>query len=68
MTQKEYVNPSYRRSDHPSFQEKHHTLIIDPQGASNKAIPTESGKLRFENGVAVLPNDERARDIVDELN
>ena len=68
MTQKDYVNPSYRRSDHPSFQEKHHTLIIDAQGASNKVIPTESGNLRFENGVAVLPSDDRARDIVDELN
>lgn len=68
MTQKEYVNPSYRRSDHPSFRDKKHTIIVDAQGASNKSIPTESGTLRFENGVAVLPNDERARDIVDELN
>lgn len=65
---KKYVNPSYRRPDHPSFQEKKHTLIIDAQGASNKRIKTESGTLRFENGVAVLPNDERGRDIVDELN
>ena len=68
MADKDYVNPSYRRSDHPSFNDKYHTLIIDAQGASNKVIPTESGNLRFENGVAVLPNDERARDIVDELN
>lgn len=65
---KDYKNPSYRRSDHPSFQEKRHNLLIDAQGASNKTIATESGKLKFENGVAVLPNDERARDIVDELN
>ena len=65
---KKYVNPSYRQSNHPSFQEKKHTLIIDAQGASNKSIKTESGTLRFENGVAVLPHDERGRDIVDELN
>jgi hypothetical protein len=67
MTQKEYVNPSYRRSDHPSFQEKKHTLVIDNQGASNRDIQTESGTLRFENGVAVLPNDTRAKDIYDEI-
>ena len=65
---KKYINPSYRQSNHPSFQEKKHTLIIDAQGASNKFIKTESGTLRFENGVAVLLNDERGRDIVDELN
>ena len=65
---KDYKNPSYRRPDHPSFQEKKHSLVIDAQSASNKTIETESGKLRFENGVAVLPDDERARDIVDELN
>jgi hypothetical protein len=68
MTKEDYVNPSYRRSDHPSFNDKYHNLVIDAQGASNKDIPTESGTLRFENGVAVLPNDERAKDIVDELN
>ena len=65
---KKYVNPSYRQSNHPSFQEKKHTLIIDAQVSSNKSIKTESGTLRFENGVAVLPHDERGRDIVDELN
>ena len=64
---KKYVNPSYRRSDHPSFQDKKHTLLIDSQGASNKSIKTESGTLRFENGVAVLPDDSRAKDIHDEM-
>ena len=65
---KGYTNPSYQKSDHPSFQDKKHTLLIDAQGASNKSIKTESGTLRFENGVAVLANDSRGRDIVDELN
>ena len=64
---KDYVNPSYKQSDHPSFQDKKHTLLIDAQGASNRTIKTESGTLRFENGVAVLPNDSRARDIYDEI-
>jgi len=64
---KKYVNPSYRRSDHPSFQDKKHTLLIDSQGASNKSIETESGTLQFENGVAVLPDDSRAKDIHDEM-
>ena len=67
MAQSEWVNPSYRRSDHPSFQDKKHTLLIDNQGASNRDIRTESGILRFENGIAVLPDDERARDIYDEI-
>jgi hypothetical protein len=67
MTQKEYTNPSYKRSDHPSFKEKKHTLLIDTQGASNKDIHTESGTLRFEDGVAVLPDDTRAKDIYDEM-
>ena len=67
MAKQDYINPSYRRSDHPSFQDKKHTLLIDNQGASNRDIRTESGTLRFENGVAVLPNDERARDIYDEI-
>lgn len=67
MAKQDYVNPSYRRPDHPSFKEKKHTLLIDSQGASNKTIKTESGTLRFENGVAVLPDDTRARDIYDEL-
>ena len=68
MTQKDYTNPSYRKSNHPSFSEKKHTIVVDAQGASNKTIATESGNLKFENGVAVLPNDERARDMGDELN
>jgi len=67
MTQKEYVNPSYRKSDHPSFRDKKHTLLIDNQGASNRKIQTESGTLKFENGVAVLPDDTRAKDIYDEI-
>lgn len=67
MANKDYVNPSYRRSDHPSFQDKKHTLLIDNQGASNRSIPTESGTLKFENGVAVLPDDTRAKDIYDEI-
>ena len=65
---KDYVNPSYTRSDHPSFQEKRHSLVIDAQGASNKTVQTESGAVRFENGVAVLPDDSRAKDIVQEIN
>jgi len=67
MTQEEYVNPSYRKPDHPSFQDKKHTLLIDNQGASNRDIHTESGTLRLENGVAVLPDDTRAKDIYDEI-
>ena len=65
---KNYVNPSYRRSDHPSFQQKKHSLIVDAQSASNRDVKTESGTLRFENGVAVLPDDSRAKDIVQEMN
>ena len=65
---KSYVNPSYRRSDHPSFQQRKHSLVIDSQGASNRDVKTESGTLRFENGVAVLPDDSRAKDIVQEMN
>lgn len=67
MTQKEYKNKSYADPSHPSFKEKKHSLIIDAQGASNKEIQTESGTLRFDNGVAVLPDDTRAKDIHDEL-
>ena len=64
---KNYTNPSYRRPDHPSFQQKRHSMIVDAQGASNRVIETESGKLKFENGVAVLPDDSRAKDVYDEL-
>ena len=65
---KDYTNPSYRRSDHPSFKDSRHTMVVDSQGASNRDVKTESGTLRFENGVAVLPDDSRARDIVQEMN
>ena len=34
---------------------------------SSDLIKTESGTLRFEDGVAVLPHDSRARDIYDEI-
>ena len=67
MTQKEYKNKSYADPSHPSFKEKKHSLIIDSQGASNKEIHTESGTLRFDNGVAVLPDDSRAKDMYDEV-
>ena len=67
MSKTDYTNHSYKRSDHPSFQDKKHSLLIDTQGASNKEIKTESGTLRFEDGVAVLPDDTRAKDIYDEL-
>ena len=67
MAKEDYTNPSYARSDHPSFQESKHSLLIDNQGASNRSIPTESGTLKFENGVAVLPDDTRAKDIYDEI-
>ena len=66
---KKYVNPSYRRPDHPAFKQAKHTLVVDAQGASNKEVRTESGTIKFENGVAVLAaNESRARDIVDEMN
>lgn len=68
MAKSDYVNPSYKRSDHPSFQEKRHSLVIDSQGASNREVQTEVGTLKFEDGVAVLPDDTRARDIIDEMN
>jgi hypothetical protein len=64
---KNYKNPSYKKSDHPSFQDKKHSLLIDTQKASNQEIRTESGTLRFEDGVAVLPDDSRAKDIFDEI-
>ena len=64
---KGYTNPSFKRSDHPSFEEKKHSLLIDSQGASNREIQTESGTLRFEDGIAVLPDDSRAKDIYDEI-
>jgi hypothetical protein len=67
MAKEDYTNPSYKRSDHPSFKEKKHSLVIDTQGASNREIHTESGTLRFEDGVAVLPDDTRAKDIYDEM-
>ena len=63
-----YTNPSYRRPNHPSFGDKRHSMIVDAQGASNKEIKTESGTLKFEHGVAVLPDDTRAKDVYDELN
>ena len=64
---KNYKNPSYKNAGHPSFEDKKHTLLIDSQGASNREIQTESGTLRFEDGVAVLPDDSRAKDIYDEI-
>ena len=42
-------------------------MIVDAQGGGNREVKTESGTLKFENGVAVLPNDTRAKDVYDEL-
>lgn len=67
MATKDYTNPSYRKPG-KHFEQKKHSLVIDAQGASNREVRTESGTLKFENGVAMLPNDSRARDIVDEMN
>ena len=67
MAKADYKNPSYKNAGHPSFKDKKHTLLIDSQGASNREIQTESGTLRFEDGVAVLPDDSRAKDIYDEI-
>ena len=64
---KKYVNPSYRSGANPLWGKKKHSLLIDSQGASNKEIQTESGTLKFENGVAALPDDSRAKDIYDEI-
>ena len=65
---KGYKNTSYRRPDHPSFQQKRHSMIVDAQGGGDREIKTESGTLKFESGVAVLPDDTRAKDVYDELN
>lgn len=62
-----YVNQSYRTGSNSLWDKPKHSLIIDAQGASNKTIQTESGSLRFENGVAALPDDSRAKDIYDEI-
>jgi len=43
-------------------------MIVDAQGGGNREVKTESGTLKFENGVAVLPDDTRAKDVYDELN
>ena len=64
---KNYKNPSYRSGANPLWGKKKHSLIVDAQGASNREIRTESGTLRFENGVAALPDDSRAKDIYDEI-
>ena len=64
---KNYTNPSYRRGDNPLWGKKKHSLLIDAQGASNKEVQTESGTVKFENGVAMLPHDTRAQDVYDEL-
>lgn len=63
-----YKNESYADKNNPNFKGKKHNLVIDAQGASNREVQTESGTLRFENGVAVLPPDTRAEDIVAEMN
>ena len=67
MTDKTHTNPSYRSKSNPLWGKKKHSLIVDAQGASNRTIQTESGVVRFENGVAALENDDRAKDIYDEL-
>src|SRR3990167_8113432 len=64
---KDYENPSYRSGTNPLWGKKKHSLLIDSQGASNQEIQTESGTLKFENGVAALPDDSRAKDIYDEI-
>src|SRR3990167_865455 len=64
---KNYKNASYRSGSNPLWGKKKHSLIIDSEGASNRDIQTESGALRFENGVAALPDDSRAKDIYDEI-
>ena len=67
MTDKNKKNPSYKSPVNPLWGKKKHSLIVDSQGASNKTIRTESGVIKFEDGVAALPNDDRAKDIYDEL-
>jgi len=64
---KNYKNPSYRSGANPLWGKKKHSLLIDSQGASNREIQTESGTLKFENGVAALSDDSRAKDIYDEI-
>lgn len=64
-----FKNRSHKSRHNPDFDKPKQSVIFDVQarGAVAKTYHTRAGDVRFEGGVAVLPDDTRAEDIAGEL-
>lgn len=66
---KPWKNRSYKDRGNPDInKDKHYNMIIDTQAHDGKySVETEAGTIEFDQGIATLPADTRAKDIVAEL-
>lgn len=66
---REWMNPSYKKRSNRILNESpRHAILQDLQAkATRNVIETAAGRIVFENGIAVLPNDTRADDVKAEL-
>jgi len=62
-----FKNRSHADLNNPVLQnQKKQNVLVNIQNP-NQEIRTESGTVKFEKGIAVLPPDSRAKDILGEL-
>mgnify|MGYP001586779533 CR=1 FL=1 len=64
---KPWRNKSHKSKFNKDFDVPRHAWITDIQNSGTHEIKTESGTIRFEQGIATLPDDSRVNDIHAEL-
>jgi len=65
---KQWVNESHRNPHAKVLKDKKQTIIHDCDAGEGIHVEhTEAGTIVFDQGMAVLPNDSRASDILGEL-
>lgn len=65
-----FRNKSHKSKGNPLFDKPKQAVIFDIQskdGEEVRTVKTKAGTVRFDGGVAVLPDDTRADDIYGEL-
>lgn len=66
--EKPFRTHSHRDPNNPHIKEKkRQSVLIDIQAPKRKTVITTAGTVTFERGMAVMPDDSRAEDILGEL-
>jgi hypothetical protein len=64
---KPFRSGSHKSHLNPLIKQKKQALVFDLDAPDGKTLETKAGTVRFEQGMAVVPDDGRAEDIFGEM-